>query len=343
VAIAESVPSIHTANPLPPASDALAVDEVTVIAPARLHMGFLDLAGTLGRKFGSIGVGINEIATVLTLSSADRLSAEGADAGRALAAAVKFSREVGRSCPAAIRIHRAIPHHAGLGSGTQLSLAVCAGLASLLGLALSVHQIAAIADRGARSGIGIAVFEQGGLVVDGGRGSRTVVPPVVARLAFPDAWRFILILDRRDKGLHGPAEIEAFRALPEFPIDLAASLSHQLLMRGLPALVEQDIENFGAVITELQAAVGDHFSPAQGGRFGSRDVAEALEFLSERGAVGLGQSSWGPTGFCLSSTAEASELLARLARDHFSDRPYLDFVVGSARNRGAEIFRGPGV
>jgi predicted sugar kinase len=31
-------------------------NKITVIAPARLHMGFIDLSGSLGRHFGSIGV-----------------------------------------------------------------------------------------------------------------------------------------------------------------------------------------------------------------------------------------------------------------------------------------------
>jgi beta-ribofuranosylaminobenzene 5'-phosphate synthase len=310
---------------------------VTVTAPARLHMGFLDLGGSLGRRFGSIGVGVNEIATRLTLASADSLSAEGPGAERALAAAEKFARAMARPCPAAIRIEQAIPGHAGLGSGTQLALAVGMGLSRLYGLGLGVRDIAPLTERGARSGIGIAVFEQGGLVVDGGRGEKTGIPPVIARLDMPAEWRFILILDERDQGLHGTAELEAFRTLPPFPAEEAARLCHWLLMKGLPALAERDIVAFGAVITELQRAVGDHFAPAQGGRFTSRDVGEALGFLESRGAVGIGQSSWGPTGFCLVDEPRRAETLLAEAQDRFGGRPGLRFLLGTARNRGAEI------
>lgn len=310
---------------------------VTVVAPARLHMGFLDLGGSLGRKFGSIGVGINEIATRLTLSPAAQLSAEGPGAERAIAAAEKFARAVGRPCPAAIRIEQAIPDHVGLGSGTQLALAVGVGLSRLHGLDLSVRDIAPIIERGARSGIGIAVFDQGGLVVDGGRGEGTIIPPVLAHLDMPADWRFILLLDQRDQGLHGTAEIDAFRALPVFPAAEAARLCHWLLMKGLPAVAEGDIENFGAVITELQRSVGDHFAPAQGGRFTSGNVREALEFLAKQGAVGVGQSSWGPTGFCLVDRPAKAEALLAEAEARFGDRPGLRFLVGTARNRGAEI------
>ncbi|MGZ8218710.1 beta-ribofuranosylaminobenzene 5'-phosphate synthase family protein [Methylomagnum sp.] len=329
--------SENRSRPNPPASPIDPDLRVTVTAPARLHMGFLDLGGSLGRKFGSIGVGINEIATRLTLVPAARLSATGPGAQRAIAAAEKFARAVGRPCPASIHIEQAIPDHVGLGSGTQLALAVGVGLSRLYELALGVRDVAPIIERGARSGIGIAVFEHGGLVVDGGRGERTVIPPVLARLDMPSDWRFIIILDQRDQGLHGAAEIDAFRALPTFPAEEAARLCHWLLMRGLPAVAEGDIEGFGAVITDTQRSVGDHFAPAQGGRFTSGNVREALEFLAERGAVGIGQSSWGPTGFCLvDSPARAAALLTE-AETRFGDRPGLRFLIGTARDRGAEI------
>jgi beta-RFAP synthase len=307
---------------------------VSVFAPARLHMGFIDLGGSLGRRFGSIGVGINEIATRLSISAADALHAEGPCHGRAAQAARKFARAQGVDCRVAIRIHESIPEHVGLGSGTQLDLAVGMGLARFHGLDLGVRDIARTIERGARSGIGIAVFEQGGLVVDGGRGPGTVTPPLISRMEVPEPWRFILVFDRRGQGLHGTLEMEAFNALPVFPAAETARLCHLLLMQALPALAEGDIKSFGAVITELQNAVGDHFAPAQGGRFTSPEVAAALGWLAAQGAVGLGQTSWGPTGFCLLASPERAAELAGLAGPRFGG---LDFLVATARNRGAEI------
>jgi predicted sugar kinase len=43
---------------------------VTVSAAARLHLGFLDLNGGLGRTFGSIGLAIDGFDTRLVLRSA---------------------------------------------------------------------------------------------------------------------------------------------------------------------------------------------------------------------------------------------------------------------------------
>jgi len=310
---------------------------VRVAAPARLHMGFLDLGGSLGRRFGSVGIAVNEIATRLSLMPSDRLAAYGPGSDRAIAAVNKFVSALNRDFEVEIHIQDAIPGHIGLGSGTQLELAVGMGLSRLYGLDLTVRDLAPIVERGARSGIGIAVFEQGGLVVDGGRGEHTVIPPVIARLEFPSDWRFILVFDERDLGLHGKAEIEAFRSLPVFPAAEAAHLCHLLVMKGLPALVERDIRGFGEVIAELQRSVGDHFAPAQGGRFTSADVAEAMAFLEAQGAVGIGQSSWGPTGFCLVDNASRAEALIGAARQRFAGTAGLRFLLASPRNKGADI------
>ncbi len=307
---------------------------VSVFAPARLHMGFIDLGGTLGRQFGSIGVGVNEIATRLSISGADELHVAGPSYERAAKYARKIAENLDVDCRLSIRIHEAIPEHIGLGSGTQLALAIGMGMARFHGLALGVRDIAKLIERGGRSGIGIAVFEQGGLVVDGGRGAGTATPPLLSRMEIPPAWRFILVFDRRGQGLHGKQEVEAFKTLPIFPVEETARLCHLLMMQALPALAEGDINGFGAVITELQNAVGDHFAPAQGGRFTSPEVGLALAWLHQQGAVGIGQTSWGPTGFCMVENSELAVVLSSLAGQLFDG---LDFLVASARNRGAEI------
>jgi beta-RFAP synthase len=307
---------------------------ISIAAPARLHMGFLDLGGSLGRKFGSIGVGVNEIATRLSICGAAELSASGPGAERALKAAHRFAAVMDVEVRAALHIHSVIPEHIGLGSGTQMALAVGVGLARYYGLALSARAVARAIGRGARSGVGIAVFEQGGLIVDGGRGPHTQTPPVISRLEMPEAWRFILAFDRRGQGLHGRQELAAFAELPVFPLAETARLCHLLLIQALPALAEGDIRGFGAVITELQSSVGDHFAPAQGGRFTSPEVGAAMGWLEAQGAVGIGQTSWGPTGFCLlASQAQAETLMAEARRRWDS----LDFLIASPRNQGADI------
>ena len=300
-------------------------------------MGFLDLSGSLGRHFGSIGLPLNEITTQLTLIPQHHLEISGAAQARAGKYTRQLCRELGVPDTFKINIESAIPEHVGLGSGTQLSLAIGMGLNALYGLGLNVRDVAKLSDRGKRSGIGIAVFEQGGLVVDGGRGEHTLTPPVIVRMPIPENLRFILIFDRRGQGLHGHQEIQAFKALPCFPAEQAARLCYLLLMQGLPAFAEGNIRLFGDVITELQQAVGTHFAAAQGGVFTSSEVAEAIAWLQSQGAVAIGQTSWGPTGFCALEGAEKAAVLVKQVQAKFTHLRNLGFFLASGRNLGGTV------
>lgn len=310
---------------------------VSVLAPARLHMGFLDLSGALGRHFGSIGVALNEHSTSLTVTRADRLTVAGSSAERAKACLARMCKALNVSDRLFVQIDSAVPEHVGLGSGTQMSLAIGSALNALYDLNLSVREIAALMERGLRSGIGIGAFEHGGLVVDGGRGEQTVTPPLLAHMPVPDDWRFILVFDRRGQGLHGVQEVEAFDRLPPFPRAEAERLCYLLLMQALPAIAEKDIVKFGEVVTALQHSVGEHFAPAQGGVFTSPEVAEAIYWLEARSAVGIGQTSWGPTGFCALDDPELAASLVNQAARQFAHHDTLSFVLASARNRGGEV------
>jgi beta-RFAP synthase len=303
-------------------------------------MGFIDLSGSLGRDFGSIGVALNEISTCLSVAGAEQLTISGPAAKRARKCVSLLCEALHVSDRLNITIESAIPEHVGLGSGTQMSLAVGAALNEFYGLGLTVREIAAVTDRGLRSGIGIGVFEQGGLVVDGGRGEKTVTPPVLAHMDVPDDWRFILVFDQRGQGLHGQQEIQAFKALPPFPQSEAARLCYLLLMQGLPAVAENDIAKFGDVISQLQRSVGEHFSSAQGGVFTSPEVVSAMQWLERQGAVAIGQTSWGPTGFCAVDGAQLAVSIAERARLEFAQFDKLSFVVASARNSGGDVFVG---
>lgn len=309
---------------------------VAITAPARLHMGFIDMSGALDRHFGSIGVGLNEIATRLTISIAERRTFDGPCASRAAKVAEKLCARWGIADGFRIEIHEAIPEHIGLGSGTQMALAVGVALSRYFGMDLTVRDIARFTDRGMRSGIGIGVFEQGGMVLDGGRGPTTQTPPVLSRLPVPVDWRFILVFDDRGQGLHGEQELGAFKQLPPFPRTTSERLSYLLLMQALPALAEGDLKRFGEVITALQHAVGEHFAPVQGGVFTSPDVAQAMAWLQSHGAVAIGQTSWGPTGFCaVDSESRARALVDQLSVSSCSR--HLDFKIVSASADGAVI------
>lgn len=300
-------------------------------------MGFIDLSGSLGRHFGSIGIALNEHATRLSITDARQRMITGPSAERADKCLTMLCHALKVSDKLNINIESAIPEHVGLGSGTQMSLAIGSALNAFYDLGLSVRDIASVMDRGLRSGIGIGVFEQGGLVVDGGRGEKTITPPVLVHLDIPESWRFILVLDQRGQGLHGQQEIQAFKELPAFPQLEAARLCYLLLMRGLPAVAENNIIEFGEVISQLQRSVGEHFASAQGGIFTSPEVALAMQWLAQQGAVAIGQTSWGPTGFCAVDGVDKAEALTQQARRQFAQFEHLSFSAASARNSGGDV------
>lgn len=311
---------------------------VSVFTTARLHMGFLDLGGNLGRKFGSIGLSLDQPSTEVVARRGEGFEGIGPCAQRALSCARDFAARAGLAGGAHLTLHSAIPEHAGLGSGTQMALAVGVALTKLYGLSLSLSEIAAMTERGARSGIGIGAFAQGGLLLDGGRGEKTLVPPVIARMDFPSQWRVLLIFDTSASGVHGGQEIEAFRTLPAFPASTSADLCRRVLMQALPAVAEQNLPAFGEAIHEIQCRVGDYFATAQGGgRYTSAVVAQVLEWLLSKGVGCVGQSSWGPTGFAvLESEREAERMLEEL-ENQYAGHHGLSFLLCKARNKGGEV------
>jgi beta-ribofuranosylaminobenzene 5'-phosphate synthase len=310
---------------------------VTVTVPARLHLGFLDLGGGLGRRFGSIGLAISDLRTSVTIQKAKQTEVFGPESDRVRQHLETMERVLTLDGCHRVDISEVVPAHAGLGSGTQLALAVAAGLRRLHNRPLDVESDASHLGRGMRSGIGTGLFTHGGLVVDGGRGREQTVAPIISHLSFPDRWRVLVILDPKRRGVHGPDEAKAFAVLPPMPDADAAHICHLVLMKALPALAEHDLPDFGAAIKELQVRLGDYFAPAQGGsRFTSPDVAAVLDALESAGAVGMGQSSWGPTGFAFAPSLPEADRLAMIARRH-SGGQSLDIRVCKGLNRGAEI------
>jgi beta-ribofuranosylaminobenzene 5'-phosphate synthase len=300
---------------------------VFIEAAARLHFGVLDLRGELGRRFGGMGAAVPEPSLVLEVAPDDSLSAHGPDADRAIAFAERFLTHHRLTGGARLTVHRSIPAHSGLGSGTQLGLAVGRALTELHGLSTTPATLARAVGRGRRSAIGTWTFALGGFIVEGGRRPGTHdIAPLLARYAMPEDWRCVVAVPDGAPGLSGEAEAAAFAQLPPPPEREVERVAHLVLMQLLPALVEGELASFGAALTEVQRVTGAWFAPQQGGTFAPGPSATLVRRLAEWGAAGVGQSSWGPAVYGLvGSAAEAHELAARAAK-----------LVGS----GGRVFEG---
>nr|WP_159839399.1 beta-ribofuranosylaminobenzene 5'-phosphate synthase family protein [Burkholderia sp. 8Y] len=316
---------------------------MTLSAYARLHLGFIDPNGSLGRAFGSVGLVIEGHGTRITARRAQRTARiDGASTQaqheRIKAYLTKLHTALGVTQPVDIDVHETPRAHTGLGSGTQLALAIGTAFARVTGHDLPTADIARILGRGARSGIGIHGFDHGGLIVDGGRSTAhtetATLPPLLARQPFPDAWRVLLIDDTSREGLHGDAEKRGLASLAPFPAALAAHLAHLVLMRLLPAVAECEFDIFADAICDMQQTIGDYFAPAQGGVFASPAVARALQAVAAEQKAGIGQTSWGPVGFAFVAGAQQAERALATAQ-RAAQQASLSFSITTARNRGA--------
>jgi beta-ribofuranosylaminobenzene 5'-phosphate synthase len=309
---------------------------VHVACGARLHMGFLDLSFTLGRRFGSIGMALDRPQTQITLRHSTETRVEGPESERAARYLATLTRRLNLPSAHSLTIAAAMPAHAGLGSGTQLALGIAAALRRLHGLPDDHAADARTLGRGGRSGIGLALFRHGGFVLDGGIGGAGGPPPMLSRVAIPETWRVLLIRDTAQTGLSGSDEVAAFAALPPLDDAYSAEICRLVLMQVLPALVEDDLARFGAAISRIQVIIGEYFAPVQGGRFTSPRLAAALSLLSDAGATAAGQSSWGPAGFAVVDCPATAERLTDLLRQSTRSQG-LDITICRPRNYGATI------
>ncbi len=310
--------------------------------PSRLHFGLLGWGPGAKRQFGGLGLMIRSPDIEMTVEPAATQVVEGPLADRVvriLGALRDRLPELGiHPKPVAIRIHRAPPEHAGLGAGTQLSLAVARAVMELNGVhEPTSEQLARLTGRGRRSGIGLHGFRHGGFLVDGGRMDRSSVPPLLCRLPFPEEWTILMVQPPGRHGLHGHDETRAFADLPPVAEEMTDRLCRLVLLAILPAIAERDIRTFGQALEELQAHVGACFTPAQGGIYSSPIADAIIRELRQMGFHGCGQSSWGPSLYTFSERP-ASAVAA--AHTRIADRlgiPDLAAMTTAADNRGARV------
>lgn len=320
---------------------------VRVRTPSRLHFGPLAWGPEAGRRFGGVGLMVEDPGITLRAQRADdwgvtglmNLRPRASDfASRVL---FQLARKMDRARAMATHIHleRGPAEHVGLGTGTQLGLAIARAITLVNGKGdLPVDRLAALTGRGGRSGVGILGFRHGGLIVDGGHRAPGAVPPLIAHAQLPESWSVLVAIPNAPAGLHGEAERAAFRDLPPMPDPVTDRLCRLVLLGLLPAAADGDLPAFGASLVEIQEQVGRWFAPAQGGGiFAGPEVEEVARFLAESGLHGVGQSSWGPAlyGFDDGPEDRRSALLDDL-RNRFRLRPSRAFWTRASR-AGASV------
>lgn len=331
-------------------------------AQARLHFGFLDLNGELGRLYGSLGMAIDTPQVLLEVElvkgskevnlngqsqescslkiGPTELIIKGKEQERVQTFARRFLERFPLPGKVLLELKECIPSHVGLGSGTQLSLAIGMSLAKLANIKISVDDLALIMGRGIHSGIGIGTFKYGGFIVDGGHAieeNHAAIPPILFRCSVPDSWLFLIAIPSQKPGLAGNLEQQAFQSLPPAPSVLSEKISRLLLIQMLPALVEGNLKNFAQALTRIQQLVGECFAPVQGGRFANPVSEKLIEYWLSQGVIGAGQSSWGPTVYALLEKEPEANFLLKKSLEWLEENGGGQVFLTRAYNQGASF------
>mgnify|MGYP001626156433 CR=1 FL=1 len=300
--------------------------KIKINAGSRIHLGFIDPLGVSGRRWGSLGLYLNEPRLSIICEESDYIDVHGPEWLKDIVNRVSKSLEIKGL---KVKCEEYIPRHVGLGSGTQTILSIGLAASKLYGLDLSLEDIALMFSRCKRSGAGYWLFQKGGLTIDSGAASPLKPPTLLFRLDFPKEWKVLLAIPNSEGlGLLGQAEEEGFKKLSTRPVK-DASLT--ILMKLLPSLIEKDFTRFTESIEELDFLTSSFFKEIQSGAY--HPVSErVVELFRKSGLRGIGQSSWGPTIYSFIREDEVESLTSRI-------KPVEGFryVLTSARNYGAEI------
>ncbi|MBS0614827.1 MAG: beta-ribofuranosylaminobenzene 5'-phosphate synthase [Proteobacteria bacterium] len=291
---------------------------------SRLSFGLIDMNGEIGRIEGGLGLALENPCVELRARRAPTLSMSGATEVLAsiqrkvekVSAALHERYDIGG---VELFIEQTIPDHVGLGSGTQLALAIAQALNLLYDLKLTTYQLSRLAQRGGTSGIGCASFDLGGFLCDGGHrfggpggkpgfapssaSADFAPPPILFHSALPASWNVILAIPDAGRRTHGEEECELFRTRSPIPGPEAAQAARLALLKVLPAVKEEDLESFSSGLEAMQKLGWKRMQLERQNEVVHATLAE----MHRLGLRGVGMSSWGPTLYGFSDAGVQSD------------------------------------
>jgi len=310
----------------------LAALKITIKTPARLHFGVVNPFNSEYRLYASAGIAIDKPSNVVTVYPEEDFAIMGCRSEEVLdrvkSIVEEYNIKRGR-----VLIESCIPKHVGLGSTTQLLLAVVHGLFIANNLSINIPLLARKLGLGRISGVGTYVYMYGGFILDAGKRSPEEFPKLLLRLNMPEDWYFVVIVPP-GQGLGEREEERVFASGYRAREDLIWKASFILYHELVPSILEKNFELFARSLTLLQETIGEIFSVFQGGTF-TQYSQRAISVLRELGVVGVGQSSWGPAVYgVLKSREEAEEVAERSIR--ILDEG-IEVFIARPINRGALV------
>jgi beta-RFAP synthase len=300
-------------------SDAKTGDGLTVriSTGSRLHFGLLDTV----RPFGGVGVMTEDPATQVIVSPADEFNCPEHFWSRIGPIAERIRQRLGQTELPACRVDvvSTAPSHCGLGSGTQLALAVAESICRHQELHVDQLTIAnELATRGRRSVVGTHGYWQGGLIYESGREvAGTGLNSVHTCVSLPAQWRAAVLRPTdHEVSVSGEQEREEFAKLLPASEESGSELRRLICEEIMPAAKQADFRRFSISTRNYNELSGQLFASVQGGPYNGPAVTRVIQWLRDFGVLGYGQSSWGPGVFAwFDSQADADRCIAALPQN----------------------------
>ncbi len=314
---------------------------VEVTTGSRLHFGLLCGASDSGWHYGGIGLMVDQPSWQLRVTqstqAADSFDASEAVQTRLRTLVADFRRLHASLPPTHIAVINEVHFHTGLGSGTQLTLAAATALLLLSGAPrpASIADLAAMLGRSRRSAVGTFGFDRGGFVVDHGKSPSGDQLPIT-RIAFPDAWRMVIVTPTQSVGMSGASEETFFGDERYLEAAVVARFEELIESRIVPALQDANFADFCDTLAEYGNLVGGYYAAAQGGIYSSAEIRGLVDSTAEFNIPTPVQSSWGPS-VCIPASSEqhAAEVVARI-QQYNASQP-LRINVARGLNTGATV------
>ncbi|RLG32631.1 hypothetical protein DRN98_05020 [Methanosarcinales archaeon] len=309
--------------------------KVIIESPSRLHLTLIDLNGNLGRVDGGIGVALKHPSLKVEISTApsDQIPEN-------LIPIVNLVRsKMNPDGCYKIELQESLPEHVGLGSKTQIMLSIAEGIRLIEGLDYTARELAMIVGRGGTSGIGVAAFEHGGFILDGGhsikvkpdflpsRASDAPPPPILFQHPLAEEWYFVIAIPDVSRGAHGKREVNIFQKFCPIAEQEVEKLTRIIMMKILPSIIEEEIEPFGEGITAIQDLGFKKIECSLQDRI-IKDLFEVLKSSS----YGCGMSSFGPAVFGIVEGEAAAKDLKNEISEFLGGRGLEGEVIYSSAN-----------
>ncbi len=331
--------------------------KVQINTPSRIHVTLIDMNGSLGRVDGGLGFSLSNPNWIITFehkesAGLDVVMSDDVDCSMVSGLVAELLPRLHLPPDPAIRIkiEASIQQHVGLGSKTQLSIALIDGLSRLFHagtMTLNPQEMARLVKRGGTSGIGVNAYFSGGFIVDGGHkfglgqekecfspssASNASPGPLLFHQDFPEDWHVVCALPSTEKGAHGEGEVDIFHKFCPVPVNEVQELSHVILMRMLPGLKTNNFNDVCWCINKIQT-IG--FKKVELGIRGPA-FRKVMKSWQESGAPCVGMSSFGP---CMYSLAENENDAQEILKSICTILPPANGIafIAKACNRGATV------